>query len=505
MGLFDWLRNLFGPKKVVRQISRLDPVSNAAIDAATEVVVVAAEPIKPHAQRLTFRDRRLLPKPKPKATAWPFTQKRKKIFTADEANRLFSATLRTRNRQIRDLDTDAAQLERYGLPLWKNEDDIALALGLSRRDLRTFSIHREAARVAHYVAFSIPKRSGGTRTILAPKKQLKAVLRKLDTLLASKLPVSSEVHGFVKGRSIGTGAAPHVGKRVVVRADLRDFFPSVTFPRVRGLLIAYGYSYPVAAILAVLMTEAERQPVEVDGVVYHVPVTPRHCVQGAPTSPAVCNAVARKLDRRLNGLAKRMGFDYTRYADDLTFSGDDRGKVASLLHMIKIIVESEGFRLNDAKTRIQGSGGAQRVTGVTVNEVAGVSRRERRKLRAAIHQATQKKLRSKEYDQLAGRVAFVAMLNSRQAAPLRTSLEAIAAPKREPAVLPGRTRSFVYVEGTSDKFWKITVRGEEHVVYFGRNGTAGQMKVKKFASEEAAQSDAAKLIREKLAKGYREV
>src|SRR5439155_13398728 len=173
--------------------------------------------------------------------------------------------------------------------------------------------------------------SGGKRLIMAPKRRLKMVQRKLLELLVERLPVSEHAHAFRRGRSIRTGAEPHVGKRFVLKLDLKDFFPSVTFARVRGLLIAYGYSYPVATTLTILMTEAERQPVEVDGTIFHVPVGERHCVQGAPTSPGLCNVIALRLDRRLSGLAKKRGFAFTRYADDLIFSGNaDRAKVQEL-------------------------------------------------------------------------------------------------------------------------------------------------------------------------------
>jgi retron-type reverse transcriptase len=160
------------------------------------------------------------------------------------------------------------------------------------------------------------------------------------------------------------------------------------------------------------MTEAERQPVAVDGQVYQVPVGSRHCVQGAPTSPGLCNAVLMKLDRRLAGLAKRYGFAYTRYADDLTFSGDDQTKVLKLMHVCRQIVREEGFEANHAKSRIARQGGRQVVTGVTVNKTLGLSRKERRKLRAAVHQAS--KANEPRSPRLNGKLAYLHMLNAEQ-------------------------------------------------------------------------------------------
>src|SRR5262245_6523105 len=256
---------------------------------------------------------------------------------------------------------------------------------------------------------------------MAPKRRLKAIQRKLLELLVEKLPVSEHAHAFRRGRSIRAGAESHVGKRFVLKLDLKDFFPSVTVARVRGLLIAYGYSFPVATTLAVLMTEAERQPVDVDGNLFHVPVGPRHCVQGAPTSPGICNALLLRLDRRLSGFARKHGLNYTRYADDLSFSGDlDRVRAAKLRSVASRIVVEEGFVINAQKTRLMGQGNCQTVTGVVVNQTLGLSRRERRRLRAALHQfGKQNEATGADRARLEGKIAYLSMLNPQQAARFR--------------------------------------------------------------------------------------
>ena len=409
MGVWDWLKRTFGRKAPTRDVSRH---ADAPLDAIDEVVVEGGPLVEGH-RRIVRRDPRLLPKAKPASSAWPRPRK-PKLMSATEANRLFSATLRTRSRALRDLLHDEEQLARYGLPVWTNEAEVAEALGISVGTLRGYSVHRECERVRHYVTFEIPKRNGDSRLIMAPKRRLRRLQRQLHEQLVSKLPVSEHAHGFRKGRCIATNAEPHVGKAVVVRYDLRDFFPSVHVGRVRGLLVAYGYSYPVATTLAVLMTESERQPVEVDGTLFHVPVGSRHCVQGAPTSPGLCNAVALRLDRRLAGLARSLGFSYTRYADDLTFSGDDTNKIQGLERLVGRIVQDEGFALNRDKTRVMRRAGRQRVAGVTVNTILGLSRRERRRLRAAIHQLPAND--DPAYEQhVRGRLAYLRMLNADQA------------------------------------------------------------------------------------------
>jgi hypothetical protein len=382
-------------------------------------VVSTTGPLKPKHRRRVLRDNRLLPKPPPPPRQWPAPPK-VKYLTEREADRLFGPSLRTRNRDVMDLATDEPQLQRYGLPVWKTEEDVAAALSLSLGQLRHFSQHRYRERIAHYITFAVPKRSGGERLIYAPKRRLKAVLRGLDSLLVCKLPKSEHAHGFVKGRSIASNAAPHVGKAVVLHFDIKDCFPTIHFGRVRGLLIALGYSYPVAAVLAVLMTEAPRQPVAAEGKIYHVPTGPRVCVQGAPTSPGLCNAILLRLDHRLAGLARKHGFAYSRYADDLTFSGSDLAKIAKLLKLIPAIVAAEGFAVNAAKTRIMRAGRRQAVTGVVVNKAMGLSRQERRRLRAALHRQTQggNAESAGERLRLHGKLAYLFMLNRAQAVAL---------------------------------------------------------------------------------------
>jgi len=418
---FAWLKALFGGSRK-RDISRLAPTGDASpgAGATEELVDVSGGPLKEQHRRRALRDKRLLPKVKSPVRQMGFT-KRKKVMSAAEAGRLFGATMRTRNRNLRDLLADEDQLQRLGLPVWKTEEDLANALGISLKQLWFFAIHRERERQPHYVTFAIPKRSGGKRLIMAPKRRLKAVQRKLLELLVEKLPVSEQAHAFRRGRSIRTGAEPHVGKKFILKLDLKDFFPSVTAARVRGLLIAYGYSFPVATTLAVLMTEAERQPVEVDGEVFHVPVGQRHCVQGAPTSPGICNALLLRLDRRLSGFAKKHNLNYTRYADDLSFSGAmDRVQAGKIRSVASRIVSEEGFVINTAKTRLMGQGNRQTVTGVVVNQTLGLSRQERRRLRAAAHQLLHKiDAPAALHVQLQGKVAYLSMLNPKQAAPFQ--------------------------------------------------------------------------------------
>src|SRR5215510_9584240 len=411
-------------KAPLRDVSSLTGSGEAAFKEATfkQEVIRTGGPLKPQHHRLIARDNRLLPKPPPDPNRrrWPPPPKIK-YLSEREADRLFGPSLRTRNRDVMDLAADEEQLKRYGLPVWKTEKELAAALSLTVGKLRHFCQHRQRETVPHYITFAIPKRCGGERLIHAPKRRLKEALRKLDRLLVCKLPRSEHAHGFVRGRSIASNAAAHVGKAVVIRFDIKDCFPSIHYGRVRGLLIALGYSYPVAAALSVLMTEAPRQPVAAEGKLYHVPTGPRVCVQGAPTSPGLCNAILLRLDRRLAGLAAKHGFTYTRYADDLAFSGDDAAKVAKIMKLVPEIVAAEGFAVNAEKTRILRGGRRQAITGVVVNKAIGLSRQERRKLRAALHRQKAQAATAAsagERLRLMGKLAYLAMLNKAQAAAL---------------------------------------------------------------------------------------
>jgi len=231
-------------------------------------------------------------------------------------------------------------------------------------------------------------------------------------------------HGFVRGRSTVTNAAPHVGQQLVLNLDLEDFFPSVTFPRVRGVFRELGYSPAIATLLALLCTECPRRPLSYAGVKYHTAVGPRSLPQGACTSPALANLVARRLDRRLNGLCQKLGYRYTRYADDLTFSTSETNAVRNygrLLAAVRRIVSDEGFQVHPKKGRIQRRARRQEVTGIVVNDKLGLPRLEVRRLRAILHQAKKTGLNAQNREQrpnfrawLEGKLAYLAMVDRKR-------------------------------------------------------------------------------------------
>ncbi|HEY1098923.1 MAG TPA: reverse transcriptase family protein [Myxococcota bacterium] len=326
-----------------------------------------------------------------------------------------------------DIEHRETRAKDLGLPAWNSPTDLAKALGLSVSRLRWLAYHADVDTGSHYVRFTIPKRDGGARQITAPKPELKQTQRALLDRLLNRLTIHNAAHGFVENRSIATNALVHAGADVVVKVDIKDFFPSITFPRVKGLLRHAGLSEQVATVVALLCTESPRDVVEfartpgqIDTL--YVATGPRALPQGSPASPAITNAICVRLDKRMAGLARRHGFAYTRYADDLTFSfrdspGNDRAPVGVLLHGVKTILGGEGFVVNDKKTVVMGGGTRQTVTGLVVNKrpensSAAATRPPRevaRKLRAAIHNRQQGKpaREGESLAQLRGLAAFI--------------------------------------------------------------------------------------------------
>ena len=230
-------------------------------------------------------------------------------------------------------------------------------------------------RLRNYRYSWIPRRGGAPpRLIESPKQRLKEIQRGLLRLILEEIPPHDAAHGFVRGRSARTHAQAHVGKRVVLRLDLEDFFASVQAPRIYGIFRTAGYPESVAHSLTALVTNAvpahvlAELPPSPDPAQWRMKNRLRdsHLPQGAPTSPALANLCAFRLDVRLAGLARSLGATYTRYADDMVFSGDHRLKRAAPL--VGQIAAAEGFRVNERKTAFATRAGRQQVTGIVVNE-----------------------------------------------------------------------------------------------------------------------------------------
>jgi len=293
-----------------------------------------------------------------------------------------------------DAETRAAANE---LPRLDSPAELAAVLKITIPQLRQLTFHRDAAKKINYRRFTIPKRDGSERNIWEPLDRLKKIQRWILTEILEHLPVHSASHGFLRGRSTLSNALVHRGARVVVRVDLKDFFPTVTFRRVKGVFRKAGYREQIATLLALLCTEAPRKEVVDEGQKLFIAMGPRCLPQGAPTSPAITNTISLRLDKRLASLATKLGWRYTRYADDLTFSlpAEQTGRpgLGLLLGSIGRVVRSEGFNIHREKTRVSRRGGRQRITGLVVNGdlEPRVPRELKRRIRAILHNLKQGK------------------------------------------------------------------------------------------------------------------
>jgi RNA-directed DNA polymerase len=218
-----------------------------------------------------------------------------------------------------------------------------------------------------YRWFEIPKRAGGLRRIDVPKPSLMAVQRWILREVLSKQPLHEACIGFVPGRSVKDHVLPHVQSLFALKMDLKDFFPSIQRTRVMRYFELLGYAPNMAFFLSKIVTLDDRLP------------------QGAPTSPMIANLLASTLDHRLAALASALGLRYSRYADDLVFSGDEPlGR--SHASFVEAIARDEGFWINDKKTRWFGPDETRRFVGLAVRQGRiRVPRAFRRKVIQQIH------------------------------------------------------------------------------------------------------------------------
>lgn len=223
-----------------------------------------------------------------------------------------------------------------------------------------------------YKEFKIKKKSGGFRQITAPRnKSFMLILNYVNEIFKAVYTPSEYAMGFTEGRSVVDNASKHTGMNYVFNIDLKDFFPSIEQPRVwkRLQLKPLNFPQPVANVLAGLCSM--RGEKTNDGKYRYV------LPQGAPTSPIITNMICDTLDRRLAGLAKRFGLNYSRYADDITFSSMHNvyGATGEFMTELKRIIAGQGFTMNEAKTRLQKLGARQEVTGLVVSQKVNVSQK----------------------------------------------------------------------------------------------------------------------------------
>jgi hypothetical protein len=246
--------------------------------------------------------------------------------------------------------------------------DVAALFGMSYAQLAK-AIYKKKGHP--YRTFEIKKKNGGHREINAPHRIVKEIQRQLAQILQNVYDPRPSVHGFIPGRSIVTNAAKHQNKAFLFNIDLKEFFATLTFGRVRRMFQSKPFEIPLApaTVLAQICCYAGRLP------------------QGAPTSPVLANIICKKLDGALQRLAREHRATYTRYADDITFSftcgkrklpnaivkvAED--EVASVGHDLAAQLESNGFVVNESKVRLRGRSQRQEATGLVVNRFVNVPR-----------------------------------------------------------------------------------------------------------------------------------
>ena len=308
---------------------------------------------------------------------------------------------------------------------------------LAFADLRGFHARAPLGPRHHYRYHWLAKRSGSKRLIEAPKEMLRDLQQRILHEILDRVPAHEAAHGFVRGRSVLTYARPHCAKALVLRMDLRDFFPSVGAARIAAIFRALGYPDGTAWLMTGLVTT--RTPEE---VLHGVTLEPaavdrlrrRHLPQGAPTSPALANLSAFGLDVRLSALAASLGASYTRYADDLAFSGDERfrGRAEGFRILVCRIAAEEGFSVRWEKNRWMRPSVRQRLGGLVLNERPRPSREEFDRLKATLTNCVRKGPLGQNRDghadyraHLRGRVAWFEHVDAARGARLRALLDRI--------------------------------------------------------------------------------
>ncbi|HKQ26287.1 MAG TPA: reverse transcriptase family protein [Burkholderiales bacterium] len=329
-------------------------------------------------------------------------------------------------------------LQHCALPDLPTTGDIAKWLKLELPQLEWFAdiagrnVRAEDERLRHYVYRWVAKRSGGFRLLEIPKTRLRALQRRLLHELIEYVPPHEAAHGFRARHSCLTSAVQHLGRQIVVRMDLQDFFVSVSALRISAFFRTLGYPEGAARVLTGLCTSQvpsrlldARDPAKYE---FEQP-TPDwltrkrfqspHLPQGAPTSPALANLCAFNLDLRLQAAAESLDARYTRYADDLVFSGGRQFEhaVGRFIPLVGAIALEEGFSINFRKTHVMNRSSCQKVNGIVVNERMNVARRERDQLKAILHNCMRHGPTSQNRAGLAdfrahlkGRLAYVKMI-----------------------------------------------------------------------------------------------
>lgn len=431
MGLFNFFLGLFGWRSAAPSESRQDWAAPAHGSASTSASSHSSASSTTLERKFREYGRRPVPKPRLahlRRSRQPNPRPRLSEITVAELPYPFARLSVLGGYLDLSRDGDSQRLRQFGLPVFCNPVELAEWIGISVGRL-AWLVHRceegqrpEDPRSAHYHFRWLKKRKGGFRLIEAPKPMLKVVQQKILREILDKIPVHSACHGFTLGRSIRTNAVPHTGKRVVVKLDLENFYTTVSHSRVVAIFRSLGYSREAAIWLTGLTTAAIPPGLEAPNNDLYIlnAYRGRHLPQGAPTSPTLANLSAFSLDLRLSGLARTYRAQYTRYADDLTFSGPQKflDGLQTFLQLVSKIIKAERFRLHPSKRHVLRNNQQQKVTGVVVNSRVNVDRSDFDRLKALLHNCLTRGVSTQNHEQHAdfsqhvlGRIGHVKLLN----------------------------------------------------------------------------------------------
>lgn len=302
--------------------------------------------------------------------------------------------------QLNDAQNDVVKLKKNGLPIYNSVKELADAMGITIGELRFLAFSRKNSKINHYKRFKVAKKTGGYRLISAPMPRLKKAQHFVLEQVLNKVTVHSKAHGCVKERSIVSNAIPHVNKAVVINQDLQNFFPSVTYKRIKGVFKSLGYSEKIAVIFSLLCSEPKILDISLLGENYFSQRGDRFLPQGSPCSPAITNILCKKMDYRLDGLATKYGFVYSRYVDDITFSGNQEQfkSITAILKYSGKIIRQENFILHPEKLRVMKRNQRQEVTGIVVNDKININKKSLKRFRALLHQIENNGLEGKTWN-----------------------------------------------------------------------------------------------------------
>jgi RNA-directed DNA polymerase len=290
--------------------------------------------------------------------------------------------------------TDNIRLNMFGLPVIQTMDDFSEITHISKYTL--FQLSKNSYK--YYRTYNIPKKSGKSRIISQPSKKLKGLQSWILVNILNKLKVSDSCKGFEKGSSTFHNALAHKGANCLLTIDLKDFFPSINQRQIFNIFKAIGYNNTISVVLSNICTFNNALP------------------QGSPCSPKLANLSAWHLDMRIQGLVGKRGVSYTRYADDLSFSGLSPIKVIQVIPMVKKIIKDEHFEINNSKTRIAGPARAKVVTGLVISgDNFGIGKQKYKIIRSKIHYLTlpEQQLNNKLLHEVSGWLSYINSVDKR--------------------------------------------------------------------------------------------